>query len=129
MFLLEFVAYIAPGSGLMFVLYRLVKKKYEVSVGQVQVRAVRSEARLEAAARAAAVAEGTAREALDSTRQALETTRVIELVDEKVTSLTDYLVSRIDGEPLARRAGRHALPGGDELPAITGGAQEGEVLP
>jgi hypothetical protein len=38
-------------------------------------------------------------------------TRAIELVDEKVTILTDYLVNRIDGEPSARRADRHALPG------------------
>lgn len=121
MFLLEFVAYIAPGSGLMFVLYRLVKKKYEVSVAHVQVRAVRSEARLEAADRAVAAAEGTAREALASTRQALETTHAIQLVDEKVTSLTDYLVTKIDGVEQSQRAGRHALPGGDGLPAITGG--------
>jgi hypothetical protein len=126
MFLLEFIAWITPGSGLMFALYRLVKSKSQVSI--IQVRAARSEARLEAADQAVAVAEGTAREALASTRQALETTRAIELVDEKVTSLAEYLVTKIDGETPARHAGRHALPGGDDLPAITGSAQEG-MLP
>jgi hypothetical protein len=123
MFLLEFIAWITPGSGLMFALYRLVKSRSQVSV--FQVRAARSEARLEAADRAVAAAEGTAREALAGTRQALETTRAIELVDEKVTSLAEYLVTKIDGETPTRNVGRHALPGGDDLPAITGSTQEG----
>jgi hypothetical protein len=56
------------------------------------------------------------------------TTRAIELVDEKVTSLASYLVTKIDGEAPARHAGRHALPDKNDLPAITGGTQEG-MLP
>jgi hypothetical protein len=125
--LLSFLLFVTPGSALMFFIFRFIKANAQVGIARTD--SARAVARLDAADRAVAVAEGTAREALASTGQALNTTRAIELVDEKVTSLTDYLVTRIDGEPSARRSGgRHALPGGQDLPAITGGGQEG-VLP
>ena len=125
--LLSFLLFVTPGSALMFFIFRFIKANAQVGIARTD--SARAVARLDAADRAVAVAEGTAREALASTRQALNTTRAIELVDEKVTSLTDYLVTRIDGEPSARRSGgRHALTGGQDLPAITGGGQEG-VLP
>jgi hypothetical protein len=123
--LLSFVLFTAPGSALMFFIFRFIKTRGLVSVARTDK--VRAEARLAAAWQASAVAEGTAREALSQTGQALEIARTIELVDEKVTSLTDYLVTKIDGEAPARRsAGRHALPGGDDVAAIADG--EG-VLP
>jgi hypothetical protein len=125
--LLEFVLFVTPGSGLMFFIFRFIKANAQVGIARTDT--ARAEARLEAAQRASAVADGTAREALAQTGQALAVARTIELVDEKVTSLTDYLVARIDGDAPARRpAGRHALPGGQDLPAITGGGQEG-ILP
>jgi hypothetical protein len=118
--LLSFVLYVTPGSALMFFIFRFIKAREMVSVARTDK--VRAEARLEAARQASAVAEGTAREALSQTGQALEIARTIELVDEKVTNLTDYLVTKIDGEPSARRcAGRHALPGGEDVPALASG--------
>jgi hypothetical protein len=125
--LLSFLLFVTPGSALMFFVFRFIKANAQVSIARTD--SARAGARLDAADRAVAVAEGTAREALASTRQALDTTRAIELVGKQVTSLTDYLVTRIDGEPPARRAvGRHELPGGQDLPAITGTTQDG-VLP
>jgi hypothetical protein len=89
------------------------------------VDAARAGARLEAAQEASAVAQGTAREALAQTGQVLEIAARIELVDEKVTSLADYLVAQIEGAPAARRpGGRHALPAGDGPAAIAAGAGE-----
>jgi hypothetical protein len=111
----------------MFFIFRFIKAHQTVSVARTDT--ARAKARMEAAQRASAVAEGTAREALSQTGQALAVARTIELVDEKVTNLTDYLVAKIDGEAPARRAaGRHALPGEEDVPAITGSAQEG-ILP
>ena len=125
--LLSFLLFVTPGSALMFFIFRFIRANAQVSIARTD--SARAVARLEAADEAVAVAQGTAREALASTRQALDTTRAIELVDEKVTNLADYLVTRIGGEPSARRAaGRHALPGGQDLPAITEGGQEG-MLP
>ena len=114
------------GSTLMFFIFRFIRANAQVTIARTGT--ARAEARLESAEEASEVARETAREALAGTRQALETTRAIELVDEKVSSLTDYLVTRIDGEPPARRAGRHALPAGDERPAITRSGHEG-MLP
>jgi hypothetical protein len=124
--LLSFVLFVTPGLALMFFIFRFIRANAQVTIARTGT--AHAEARLEAAREASQVARETAREALAGTRQALETTRAIELVDEKVTSLTDYLVTRIDGEPPARRAGRHVLPAGDERPAITGSGQEG-MLP
>ena len=120
------LAYGAPSSAVAFVIYRLVKTKEMVSIARTGT--AHAEARLEAAQKSTLVARETALEALAGTRQALETTRAIELVDEKVSSLTEYLVTKIDGEAPVRRAGRHALPGSDDRPAITGSGQEG-MLP
>ena len=126
MLLLSFVLFVTPGSALMFFIFRFIRANAQVGIARTG--AARAEAHLEAAGRASAVAEGTAREALSQTGQALEIARTIELVDEKVTSLTSYLVTKIDGEPPARRpAGRHALPGGQDVAAITGGTQEGAL--
>lgn len=120
------LAYGAPSSAVAFVIYRLVKTRDMVTIARTE--AARTGARLEAAQQATVVAEGTAREALSQTGQALEVARTIELVDEKVTSLTSYLVTKIDGEAPGRRpAGRHALPGGQDVPAITGSGQEGAL--
>jgi hypothetical protein len=119
-FLLEFIMIITPGGAVMGFLGRLVWVKYEVSVTQLRMQAVRTEAHLEAAGHRAAVAEGTAREALTGMNRALETTRGIELVDEKVTELTRYLVDRIEGST-GQRAGRHALPAQDAPPQIGSG--------
>jgi hypothetical protein len=124
--LLSFVLFVTPGSALMFFILRFIRANQTISVARTNT--ARTEARLEAAQEASAVAQGTAREALSQTGQALAIARTIELVDDKVTSLTDYLVTRIDGAAPARRAGRHALPGGNDVPAITGSAQEG-ILP
>lgn len=127
--LLEFMIIITPGSAVMGFLARLVWVRYETSVSQLRARAVRTEAHLEAADRRAVVAEGTAREALTGMNQAIKTTRVIELVDEKVTKLTQYLVDQIEGTPGGGPSGRHARPAlpGQELPAIdVGQAHEQE---
>lgn len=128
MFLLEFVAFVAPGGGLVYFIWRRLVKSTEL-VTVVRVDAARTGARLEAANRAVGVAEDTAREALASTRQALETARVIELVDEKVQVLTDYLVSQIEGTAGGDGGGWHARPAfsvGEDYTAITvGGEQEG----
>jgi len=54
---------------------------------------------------------------------------VIELVDEKVSELTQYLVDQIEGTTGGGPSGRHARPAlpGQELPAIGAGqAQEQE---
>jgi hypothetical protein len=118
--LLEFMIIITPGTAVMGFLGRLVWVKYETSVSQLRARAVRTEAHLEAADRRALVAEGTAREALTGMNRALETTRVIELVDEKVTELTQYLVDRIEGRA-EQRTGRHALPAEEARPQIGSG--------
>jgi hypothetical protein len=116
--LLEFVLFVTPGSALMFFIMRFIRANAQVSIARTDT--ARAEARLEGAQRASTVAEGTAREALSQTGQALAIARTIELVDDKVTSLTDYLVARIDGEPpTARRGGRHALPASGDVPAIT----------
>ena len=127
--LLSFVLFITPGAALMFFIVRFIKANATVSVARTDT--ARVEARLEAARQASAVAEGTAREALSQTGQALAIARTIELVDEKVTSLTDYLVTQIEGPGSDRGAGRHTrpeLPGGQDRPAIAGGGQEG-MLP
>lgn len=124
--LLEFLLVVTPGSGLMFFIFRFIRAKSQVTIARTGT--AHAEARLDAAQEASAVARETAREALAGTRQALETTRVIELVREDVQGLAEYLASRIDGEAPARRAGRHALPGTDERPAITSSGQEG-MLP
>jgi hypothetical protein len=112
--LLEFMIIITPGSTVLVLLGWLVKTKYESSVTQLRVNVTRSEAHLEAAGRRAVVAEGTAREAL---------TGMNELVDEKVTELTQYLVDQIEGTAGGGPGGRHARPGlpGQELPAIGAG--------
>jgi hypothetical protein len=125
--LLEFLLFVTPGSGLMFFIFRFIRANAQVGI--VRTDTVRAEARLEAAQRASAVADATAWEALAQTGQALEVARTIELVNENVTTLTEYLVTKIDGAAPQRGAGRHSrsvLPGGD-VPAITGG-QEG-MLP
>lgn len=122
--LLSFLLFVTPGSALMFFIFRFIRANAQVSIARTD--SARSAARLEAADEAVAVAQGTAREALASTRQALDTTRAIELVGEQVANLADYLVTRIDGGPPPRRAGRHALPGGQDFPAITGGHEGDE---
>ena len=124
--LLPLLLFVTPASALMFVILRFIKANAQVTIARTGT--AHAEARLEAAEEASEVARETALEALAGTRAALETTRAIELVDEKVSGLADYLVSRIDGEPPARRAGRHALPAAGERPAITGSGQEG-MLP
>jgi hypothetical protein len=124
--LLEFVLFVAPGGGFMYYVYRFVKAKELVSVARVD--AARAGARLEAAQEASAVAQGTAREALAQTGEALSIARTIELVDEKITGLTNYLVSQIEGAA-PQQAGRHSrpeLPGAEEFPAIGVGRQEAE---
>lgn len=124
-FLLEFIMIITPGGAVMGFLGRLVWVKYETSVTQLRMRAVRTEAHLEEADRRATVAESTAREALTGMNRALETTRGIELVDEKVTELTRYLVDRIEGTT-GPRTGRHALPAQDAPPQIGTGQPQGQ---
>jgi hypothetical protein len=135
-FLLELAGAMAPGSGIMYGLYRLVDTRYKASNTFLRTQSLRSEAhlegaraRLEAADRAAGVAEGTAREALASTREALEVARTIELVSGQVQNLSDYLVNRIDGPqapglPWGRALPRTDRPGIDR-PKITGGQEEG----
>jgi hypothetical protein len=128
MFLLEFVLWIAPGSGLMIYICRLVKSKADASTASLRQSAVKTEARLEAAQQAAVLAGEGLAESLANTRQALEVARGIELVDGKVQELTDYLVSKIEGTPGAAEGhGRHTRPGlPSEAPAITGG-QAGDL--
>jgi hypothetical protein len=135
--LLEFVAYVSPGGALVYFICRRVIRGRDRLVTGLRVDAVRADVKLRAAEQAALVSEegraeaaGTAREALARTREALAVARTIELVDEKVTSLTDYLVTRIEGEAPARRTvGRHALPGGQDVPAIHGIASREGFLP
>jgi hypothetical protein len=124
--LLEFVLFVAPGGGFMYCVYRFVRAKDLVSVARVD--AARAGARLEAAQEAAAVAQGTAQEAMAQTGEALAIARTIELVDEKVTGLTNYLVAQIEGAapPQAGRHTRPVLPGTEEFPAISAGGQEAE---
>jgi hypothetical protein len=121
--LLSFVLYVTPGGALMFFIVRFVKAHAMVSVARTDT--ARAEVRLEAAREASTVAQGTAREALAQTGQALAIARTIEQVDERVQSLTDYLVTQIEGTAPQRGAGRHtgpALPGAGDRPAITGPA-------
>jgi hypothetical protein len=124
--LMSFVLYVTPGGALMFFIFRFIKANAVISVARTdKARAV---TRLEAARDASAVAQGTAREALAQTRQALEVARTIEVVDERVQHLTSYLVTKIEGDAPAQGAGRHArhaLPGEQDIPAITGSTQEG----
>jgi hypothetical protein len=125
--LLEFALVVTPGSAAMYFIIRFIRANQTISAARTGT--VRAEARLEGARRATKVAELTAQQALAQTGQALAVARTIELVDEKVTSLADYLITQIEGTPQPG-GGRHSRPalGGDEMPAISGGAQEG-MLP
>lgn len=118
--LLSFVLVVTPGSALMYFIYRFVKAKELVGVARIDL--VRADARLEGARRAAVAAEDVGARAMAQTSQALAVAARIELVDDKVTSLADYLVARIEGGSAAqRRAGRHELPAGEAAPALAGG--------
>ena len=66
--LLSFLLFVTPGSALMFFIFRFIKANAQVGIARTD--SARAVARLDAADRAVAVAEGTAREALASTRQA-----------------------------------------------------------
>jgi len=121
--MLSFVLFVTPGSALMYFIYRFVRANQQTAV--VRIDAARSGALMEAAREASAVAQGTAQEALAQTGQALHIARTIEQVDENVRGLTEYLVARIDGDVTQRGTGRHAVPGGEDIPAITGGSGEG----
>lgn len=118
--LLTFVAVITPGSGLIYVVYRLIRSRELVSVARVD--AARTKVRMNAAQEMGEFAHG----ALEQTRDALAVDQAIELVDQKATELTRYLVNRIDGTGSAatRRPTRRAEPGADELAAITSGLLE-----
>jgi hypothetical protein len=118
--LVEFVLVITPGSALMVYILRFIKKS-NTKVTIARMDTVRADARWEAAQAASVVAGETAREALGQTSAALEIARNIETVGEQVAGLTEYLVSKIDGEPPARRTARHAraLPSANDLPAIS----------
>jgi hypothetical protein len=125
------LAYVAPGSALAFVICRLIRTRDLVSVARLE--SARAGARLEGAQRAARAAEAgraealmQAREVLSQTGDALAIARNIETVGQQVQGLTDYLVSRLEGQGSKRGRGRHALPTDTEVPAIIGGhAQEG----
>lgn len=124
------LAYGAPSSAVAFVIYRLIKTRNLVTVARTD--AARAGARLEGAERAALLSEagradaaGAAQEALGQLGEALAVARGVEQVGQQVQGLTDYLVARIDGEAPQRGTGRHALPGGEDVPAITGGTPEG----
>lgn len=119
MLLFTFLLVVTPGSALMFFILRFIRAHAQVSIARTDT--ARAIARMEAAKETSAIAGETARTALGQTTQALEIARVIETVDEKVDSLTEYLVSKIDGEAHARATGRHvrALPSGNEYPAIS----------
>jgi hypothetical protein len=122
--LLEFALVVTPGSAAMYFILRFIRANQTISSARTDT--ARAQARTEGARRAAAVAEMTAQQALAHTGEALAVARTIELVDEKVTSLTDYLVARIEGVPQPG-GGRHsrAVLGGDEASAISGSGQEG----
>jgi hypothetical protein len=131
-FLLEFAAWVAPGSGLMFFIFRFVRAKAQVS--DARLSAARAGARVEGARRAALVAEkgmvaaqGQAQEALAQTGEALAIAKGIGQVSLQVQGLTEYLVDRIDrAQPSHRGAGRHALPGPGDQAAIVSGRDQVE---
>ena len=128
------IAYLVPGSVVMFVVWRLIKTSDLASVARME--SARAGARLEETRRATRTAEagraeavGQAREALAQTRQALTVAQNVELVSEQVQDLSDYLVSRIDGEAARRGRGRHALPpAGTEPQAVISGDAQEEIL-
>lgn len=127
--LLSFMLFVTPGSAAMYFILRFVRANQ--TIGSARTDTARAQARTEGARRAAAVAERTAQLAQLHIGQALAVASKIELVDEKVTGLADYLVAQIEGMPQAG-AGRHtrpALPDQDDVAAISGSnAQEG-MLP
>jgi hypothetical protein len=132
------VAYLAPSSGLAFVIYRWIKSRELVMVARTD--AARGAERLAAAREATLEAEegrraaqGQAQEALAQTGQALELARNIEVVGHRVQGLTDYLVGKLEGEvPPQRVPGRHerpALPAGGDWPSLSDDHLEGRFLP
>lgn len=111
--LVMFIVAVAPGSGLMYALYRLVRSKDLISVARMD--AARAGAQAGAAQELAAFAQET-------TREALATGQTIESVDEKLTELTAYLVRKIEGaEQGGLRRGRHTVRAGGEFPALSAG--------
>lgn len=118
MLLFTFLLVVTPGSALMFFILRFIRAHAQVGIARTDT--ARAEARMIGAQEAAAIAGETARTALGQTTEALAIARNIETVDEKVTSLAEYLVAKIDGEPPARRPARHAraLPSADEYKGI-----------
>ena len=130
MFLLEFVMYVAPGSGLMFFIFRFIKARAQVS--DARLTAARAGARQQGAEHAALLAErgmlaaqGYTSQALTQVTDALAVARTVEEVHADLRGLTAYLVDRIDGQAPTERAGRHALHGVGSPPAIGGDGQEG----
>jgi hypothetical protein len=120
------VAYGTPSSALGVAMYRLVKSKNLMVVARVD--SARAQARAEAAEQAAMMAEqqraeaaGLAAESVAHTGQALLIARQI----DKVSAQMDVLLGCVTGEPVPEpsRRGRHALPGGPDLPAIAGAAR------
>jgi hypothetical protein len=135
------VAYLAPSSGLAFVIYRWIKSRDLVMVARTD--AARGAERLAAAREATLEAEegrraaqDQAQEALAQTGQALELARNIESVGHRVQGLTDYLVGKLEGlegeVPAQRVPGRHerqALPAGSDWPSLSDDHLEGRFLP
>ena len=113
-----FVLVVSSGGGAVFFLFRWLNGKTIVS--GLRENAVKTDAELEAAQKAALVAEGTAREQRVLLGDALTVARAVEHVDQTLTEVAEFLASRVawrPGEP-------PALPGAQGQPSITTGDSE-----
>lgn len=85
----DLILYVAPGLGAVVLGYRWLKGKTVVT--GLRMNAVRSDAELEAARKAAQVAEGTAAEQRAITGDALQVAKAAVHTDQIVTQLADWL--------------------------------------
>jgi len=108
-------------SALMVAILKFIRAHAQVGIARTGT--ARAEALMESAQEASAIAAETARTAMGQTSEALEIAKGIGVVDEKVTSLAEYLVSKIEGDAPAQHPGRHAraLPSANDLPAVNSG--------
>jgi hypothetical protein len=113
-----------------FFYYRLTKTKEDLFAARRQL--AHSQARYEGAKKAAQAAEARCVQALGNLEmsltqagRALDIAGHIEVVSQQIHGLIEYIAHPLDApSPAGRKSGRHALPGGTDWPAITGGAQE-----
>ena len=123
---LAMAGYLIAGAVIAFLLKRQSGMKEANFALKRQV--VHAQANVEGARRAARTAEKQCIQALQNlkmslaaTGQAMEVAGQIEVVAGQIQDLFDYM-----GPPAETVPGRHALPGPGSVPAITGGAQDGQ---